>query len=319
MPISRDSSKRLSRILKRREKALERWKTPPDSSLPADSIFPLTAFGDLLTDEKAVTTWDEFQEWVRELGPRWSFRGQQKENWRLLPKLERRIIRRRTASSTDGKRRITAVGMFPGAHEYKLFQQFQKMDHDAGNPTQTDAVLDTLALMQHHGAPTRLLDWTRCPYVALFFALQKADSECAVWAIDMEWLEQTSTEILRKYDPRYPGSSDCAALMQYINSVLFEEQTTWNSHPVVSSLTPVASIERMKRQEGHFLRSLSYKLPFDLSLFWMIRSKLAQPWVANRPLRKLIVMPCQRAALLEELRRMNMHADYLLPGSDFAD
>ncbi len=40
-----------------------------DSSLPADSIFPLTAFGDLLTDEKAVTTWDEFQEWVRELGP----------------------------------------------------------------------------------------------------------------------------------------------------------------------------------------------------------------------------------------------------------
>lgn len=206
MPISRDSSKRLSRIWKRRERALESWKNPPDSSLPADSIFPLTAFGDLLTDEKAVTTWDEFQEWVRELGPRWSFRGQRQETWRLLPGLERRIIRRRTAASSDGKRRITQVGMFPGAHEYKLFQQFQKMDHDHGNPIPMDAVLDTLALMQHHGAPTRLLDWTRSPYVACFFALRTADSECAVWAVDMEWLEQTSAEILSKHDSRYPSS-----------------------------------------------------------------------------------------------------------------
>ncbi len=113
-----------------------------------------------------------------------------------------------------------------------------------------------------------------------------------------------------------PG--DPAAFMEYVNGVLFEEHTPWNNHPVVSSLTPVASIERMKRQEGHFLRSLSYDLAFDLSLFCMIRSKLARPWVANRPLRKLIVTPCHRTAVIEELRRMNIHDDYLFPGSDFA-
>ena len=51
----------------------------------------------------------------------------------------------------------------------------------------------------------------------------------------------------------------------------------------------------------------------------MIRGKSGgkgDPKAADRPLRKLIVTPCERIAILRELRRMNIHCASLYPGLD---
>lgn len=69
----------------------------------------------------------------------------------------------------------------------------QKMDYNWPNPMFDEP----LAVAQHYGVPTRLLDWTRRPFVAAYFAassalqLKRQPKHIAVWAMDItrknEW------------------------------------------------------------------------------------------------------------------------------------
>jgi hypothetical protein len=135
-----------------------------------------------VTDVTTVTDYMGFVEASTEI--RW-YRGVGDESLELLPSL----YRHPTIKDAD----------LLAKQEQEILKRFQQRSGPyLRNPLrEDDKNLSTLFLMQHFGVPTRLLDWTENPYLALFFALTDANyektptgpkytSDPAVWVLKPE-------------------------------------------------------------------------------------------------------------------------------------
>ncbi len=96
------------------------------------------------------------------------FRGHTNRKWRLEPKIARLTLRPRLSLPTS---------------EIEMFREFkrQALPHVARD---FGSDWDWLALAQHHGLPTRLLDWTTNGLAALWFAIERppqAGENGSVW------------------------------------------------------------------------------------------------------------------------------------------
>jgi hypothetical protein len=126
-------------------------------------------------DEIRVTSWSELLEvlyadsWKDELGrfrSDYAFRGLEAPAEELLTGLMR-------------------LGDDRGDLEGHLLRNFRKYAYRDAVPS--DSAWNWLALAQHHGLPTRLLDWTFSPFVALHFATERLacfGQDAIVWCVD---------------------------------------------------------------------------------------------------------------------------------------
>jgi hypothetical protein len=132
-------------------------------------------------------TWDTF---LRTVSTRtngtWLFRGQAGKKWPLSP--------------SAGRDQCVGSAGYRRADEYNLLKDFVR---EAKRYVESGfSELEWLALAQHHGLPTRLLDWSTNPLVAAWFACEKEENtdDGVVHMINVPSLDRRD-DIL-PFDPR---------------------------------------------------------------------------------------------------------------------
>jgi hypothetical protein len=262
-------------------------------------------------------------------GPTWVFRGHKSSEYSLEPSVEREAC----GTRLEWK-----------ALEGKMLKEFQTKAPlhilSAPLPVSEDK-LSWLALMQHYGIPTRLLDFTYSPYVALYFALRysvidKCKFPPEVWAIDLDALNVSASRQSEKADEVYakedPESVDKTPLWKTIADQMLASQyeilrgfderwktvvlkaldpdhtrrNFFNKNGLVLGVLPSVENQRLSSQQGIFLLSGAENITFQVSLEKMMDE--CKAWCRRFQFAEEIVHQAEA-----RLFQMNIHDLSLFP------
>jgi hypothetical protein len=168
------------------------------------------------------------------------FRGHSDVSYQLKPSLYRN-----TAISSEACWKL----------ERRVFFEFRTRARQLYEETHSD--WDVLFHMQHHGVPTRLLDWTSVFGVALYFALlghREATVPC-LWLLNPYALNFATWGVHRLFNPKYLARDETANRSFEYGELLLDthpqhwEERLWRTPLAISDHQ---RSERMFAQSGWF-------------------------------------------------------------------
>jgi hypothetical protein len=241
-------------------------------------------------DEIRVSSWGELQEalfadaWQPQLGrfrSKFAFRG-------------------RNDADEDLRTSLLRLGVEPRGVERHLLRNFRKYAQREAVPF--DSLWNWLALAQHHGLPTRLLDWTYSPLVALHFATARLnffDRDGVVWLVDYARAQQEAPDDLRDVLAEHEMDVFTAELLEEVaggldglerlasdDYVVFLEPPSLNER-IVNQYALFALMSRPEARLDEWLDSrgeLARRVIVPAELKWEVRDKLDQANITERVL-----------------------------------
>ena len=224
---------------------------------------------------------DSWNEDLRRFRSRFAFRGLADSDYRL----ETTLIR---------------LGGSYAELERHLLRNFKKYAHRS--VVEKDSLWHWLSVAQHYGLPTRVLDWTYSPFIAMHFAtanIEKFDKDGVIWAVNyVKAHELLPTRLSNKLKMEGANVLTIDLLSDAINSL--GELDALASEKVAIFFEPPSIDDRIVNQYAfcsvmsdptmvlddwlEIHRGLSRKIIIPAALKWEIRDKLDQANVNERVL-----------------------------------
>ena len=212
----------------------------------------------------------------------WAFRGERDERWPLYSSLSRYLQNFGVAEKAWPEQ------------EARILRIFKRKGHQfLDKPPDLDDDFQWLALMQHHGAPTRLIDFTWSPYVAAFFALERTLADGVVWAMNPARIDSSRAPRPVRMDPRAKGNFGRFFLKGHHRFIWMGEPHTMN--------------RRLIAQSGTFAVPGVLDLPIEEMLSDADQENI---------LAKIVLKNSVREVGMRELYRMNITFATLFPDLD---
>ena len=205
-------------------------------------------------------------------------------------------------------RLTTSLARLGGAYdevERHLVRSFRRYAGPAAVPT--ESVWNWLALGKHHGLPTRLLDWTYSPSVALHFATADAalfDRDGVVWCVDYVGLRERLPAPLRQLLEDEGADAFTAELLDEAARAL-DDLDALAEEDFVVFLEPPSLDERIVNQYALFSLMSSARAALDA-------------WLDGRPelVRRVLVPAELKWEVRDKLDQANVTERVLFPGLD---